>query len=64
MPGQLTLARGFSIPQRGKEVEDSEAGITLYRILGRMGILAGKLAPMGDSGYWITRLSDPLVSPR
>lgn len=46
-------------------MEESKAGVTLYRILGGTGILAGKLTPMGDSGHWITKLSDPrLFDPR
>lgn len=58
---QLTLVWGGLLPLMvGRRWGNFEADFTLYRVPGRMGTLAGKLAPRGGSGHGIMWLSDPL----
>ena len=48
----------------GRRWGDSGAGLTLYRVPGRMGTLAGQLAPMGGSDRGVTWQSHPLGLPQ
>ena len=58
------LSGWASAPQGGRRRERSEAGLVLYRVLGRMGTLAEQLAPMGGNDHGTTWHSDPLGLPQ